>query len=168
MSDQNDTPDTPDTTPKQEPAPPRDDAYAAALKSITAERDGLAKQLEARDRKIADLTGERDGFKVQIEEFGRRARETAIVERLQATDEAKHLGAFELRAALKELHGDDGFDRFAEDAEGAAKTALDRLKVKAPALMRPPAQGGGPGGAPPVTGGPRKDPLRALFGARGK
>lgn len=144
MSDEQTT--TPE--PKSETtAQPKDDSYAAALKSIAAERDNLAAQLKARDEQIAALTGERDGFKAQVDLFGKQQREGAIVEAIRA--KVPHLGAFEIRSALIGLAEEGVCDRYSDKPEEVAAAALAAMQTKAPALLRPPAQGGGPNGAPP-------------------
>lgn len=141
---------TPEQQPKPEtPAPKEHDAaYAAALKSISGERDALAEQVKARDAQIAALTGERDGFKAQVEGFARKAREGAIVERLRSG--IPHVSDFELRAVLGGLHDEGAVDKFSDKPDEVAAAALELIKSRAPALMRQPAQGGGPGGAPAV------------------
>lgn len=142
---------TPEQQPKPEtPAQPKehDAAYAAALKSISSERDALAEQVKARDAQIAALTGERDAARAQVDLFGKQQREGAIVEAIRA--KLPHLGAFEIRSTLLGLAEEGAVDRYSDKPEDAAAAALAAMQSKAPALLRPPpAQGGGPNGAPP-------------------
>lgn len=144
MSDQQ-TP-TPEQTPNATPDAKGGDAYAAALKSITAERDALASQIKARDEQLAALTGERDGLKAQIDLFGKQQREGANVEAIRG--KLPHLSAFEIRSALLGLHDEGVLDRYSDKPDEVATAALAAMQTKAPALLRPPAQGGGPGGVP--------------------
>lgn len=144
MSDQQ-TP-TPEQTPNATPDAKGGDAYAAALKSITAERDNLAAQLKARDEQIAALAGERDGFRAQVELFGKQQREGAVVEAIRS--KLPHLTPFEIRGTLLALHDEGAVDRYSDKPDEVATAALAAMQTKAPALLRPPAQGGGPGGVP--------------------
>lgn len=143
---------TPTETPKPDakgtptPESKGGDAYAEALRSITAERNTLAEQLKARDQRIAEVERERDGFKGQVETFGREKRESAIVENIHA--KLPHLTPFEIRGSLLALSAEGVVDRHSDKPEEAAAAALEAMKTKAPALLRPPAQGGGPGGVP--------------------
>lgn len=147
MSDETNTPDpSTNITSTDAKGGGGGDAYAAALKSITAERDALAAKVQAHAGEVAALTSERDGLKVQIEMFGKRERETAVVEAVRA--KLPHLTPFEIRGTLLALHDENAIDRFSDKPDEAATAAVAALQTKAPSLLRPPAQGGGPGGVP--------------------
>lgn len=158
MSDPNETikPETPkadipkpDAAPQRAAEPKGDDAYAAALKSITAERDALAAEVKLRDKKIGELTGERDAFKGQVEGFERAGREGALVERLQR--ELPGADKMALRGVLAVLGESKKIDRFplAEQLEETAKKAIELIKSEAPSLTRPAPAVGGSNGVPP-------------------
>lgn len=145
MSDQQ-TP-TPEQPKPETPAAPKDaDGYAVAFRSLQADASRLQKELEAERAKVAALSGERDTFKAQVDLFGKRERESAVVEAVRV--KLPHLSAFEIRSALIGLSEEGAVDRYSDKPEEAATAALAAMQTKAPALMRPPAQGGGPGGAP--------------------
>jgi hypothetical protein len=138
----------PEAAPQRAPEPKADDAYAAALKSITAERDSLAAELRARDKKIGELTGERDAFKGQVDGFERAGREGALVERLQR--DLPGADRMALRGVLAVLGEAKKIDRFpmAEQLDETAKKAIELIKAEAPSLTRPPPAVGGSNGVP--------------------
>lgn len=156
---------TPDPNAQPEPKPaagapaPKDpDGYAAAFKAMQSDLANLQGELKARDKKIAELTTERDGFKGQVEQFGRARQEAKIVGRLR--DEFPGASDLVLGGMLVKLHEGGEVDRFAPDdkLDEVVKIAVEKMK---PALVRPPAQGGGPGGAPPVNTG--RKPNKSLI-----
>ncbi len=155
MSDATDTPNPNAETPKTEAAPQRAaepkgaDAYAAALKSITAERDQALAELKAREKKIAELTGERDGYKGQVDGFVRQGREGALIERLQR--DLPGADKMALRGVVAVLGEGNKIDRFppAEQLEEVAKKAIELIKTEAPSLTRPAPAVGGSNGVPP-------------------
>lgn len=149
---------TPEQPKPETPAPQRDDAYAAALRALQADNAGLASEIKARDGKLAEATRELANLRAQVEGYTRKEREGAIVERVRGA--LPHLSAFEIRGALAAL-ADEGFDRYSDKPDDAATAALELIKSKAPALSRPPAQGGGPSGAPPQ---PRGRAFKSLVG----
>lgn len=132
------------------PEPKGPDGYAAAFKALQADNASLQAELKAREKKLTELASERDGFKAQVEQFGRSQREAKLVARLR--DELPGTNDLMLRGMLATLHEGGEVDRFAPDdkLEETVKTAVEKIK---PALMRPPAQGGGPGGGPPANNG---------------
>lgn len=141
-------PPKPEAAPQRAPEPKGDDAYAAALKSITAERDAYAAEVKLRDKKIAEITGERDAFKGQVEGFERAGREGALVERLQRDLPGADKTA--LRGVLAVFGESKKIDRFPmpEQLEETAKKAIELIKTEAPSLTRPPPAVGGSNGVP--------------------
>jgi len=155
---------------------PRDpDGYSAAFKAMQADVARLSDEVKARDKRIADLerehskaVKERDGYSQQIEQ-DKLAREKAQrAARVEAkVREQVGPGATELmvKGMLAALHEEGALDRFAPDdkLEETVKVAVEKIK---PAIVRPPAQGGGPGGAPLQQKVPTQtDPLASFFGA---
>lgn len=146
-------------TPKTEPVPQQKtgdtDAYASALRSITAERDALASELKAREKTIGELTAERDSVKGQFEALSRQAREGALLERLAR--DLPGADKMALRGVVAVLGEGGKLDRHppAEQLEATAKAALELIKTEAPSLIRPAVSAGGTNGVPSRTAAPR-------------
>ena len=156
MSDQQQTPTPEQPKPEQPkaetPAAPKDaDGYAVAFRSLQADASRLQKELEAERAKVAALAGERDTLKAQVDHAGKQQRESAVVEAIRS--KLPHLTPFEIRGTLLALHDEGAVDRYSDKPDDAATAAVAAMSTKAPALLRPPAQGGGPNGAPPQTQG---------------
>lgn len=155
MSDTNDTPTTEapktEAAPQRAPEPKGDDAYAAALKSITAERDSLAAEIKARDKKIAEISGDRDALKGQVDGFVRQGREGALLDRLQR--DLPGADKVLLRGVVLGLAESNKIDRHppAEQLEEVAKKAIELIKTEAPSLTRATTSVGGNNGVPQRT-----------------
>lgn len=170
MSTEN-TPDSnaqPDSPAAGNAEPKGPDGYAAAFRSMQADLAAVQSEVKMRDRKISELVAERDKkvreleverdtFKNQVEQYGRQQREGAIVEGIRV--KLPHLSAFEIRGSLAALHEEGVIDRYSEKPDEAAAAAIEAMKTKAPAMLRPPAQGGGPGGAPQQAARPKSKTL---------
>ena len=132
-----------------EPKTPKDesgDGFTGAFKALQSDKNRLEAELTAASKKYAELTKERDELRGKVDGFIRKEREGAVVSRLKTA--LPHVEDLALRGVLAALHEDAKIDKHSEDAEATAKAVLEHLKNHAPAMMRPPALGGGPGGAP--------------------
>lgn len=133
--------------PSETPKPKGDDMTTAAFRTLQAEHAALTAQLKQRDDKLAEQDRELVKLRGQVDTFGKREREGAIVGELRKA--LPHASELELRGVLGALAEAGKVDRYSDRPEETAKAALEEIKTSAPALSRPPAPGGGPGGAPP-------------------
>lgn len=144
------------------------DGYSAAFKAMQADVSRLQGEVQSRDRKIAEMQRElekvgkeRGDLAGQIERFSKMQQEAKLVGRVR--EQVPGASDLAIRGMLAALHEEGALDRYAPDdkLEETAKLAVEKIK---PAIGRPPAQGGGPGGAPPQQKVTTRDPLTAFFG----
>lgn len=171
MSDttQNETQAAGDSAPEKQLAPkaaPKDeggDGYGGAFKSLTAEKARLEGELAATQRKLGERDKEIGEYKSKVDGYVRRDREVAIVTKIKAA--RPDLEDIDIRGRLAIFAEEGKVDRFAEDSDAASKSALELInQITPPSQKRPPAQGGGPNGAPQQPRQPNA--LRSLFGIK--
>lgn len=149
-------PETPNTeTPAPKPKDP--DGYAAAFRTMQADTTRLEGEVKARDSKLAEQEKELIKLRAQVDGYTKREREGQVVSKIR--DALPHASNLELRGVLAALHEEGAIDRHSDKPDETAAKALELIKSKAPALMRPPAQGGGPNGAPPQNQGRKSKSL---------
>jgi hypothetical protein len=143
------------------PPPPAEDPLKIALRDLQGRHDDATVKLRAESDLRAKLDRENKTLREQVEKFGQREREGAILARMR--DALPHLSTLEVRGALAALAEDGKVDRYSTDADAASKAALEALKAAAPNLLRVPAPGGGPAGAPAQPAGPARAKSRAPY-----
>lgn len=143
MSDENKTPDKPETI---DPTPKDPDGYAVAFRTMQADMSRLDGEVKSRDAKIAEQEKELVKLRAAVETYTKREREGVVVGKVR--DALPHASDLELRGVLAALHEEGSIDRYGDKPDEIAAKAIELIKSKAPALMRPPAQGGGPNGVP--------------------
>lgn len=149
---ENPNPETPNTeTPATKPKDP--DGYAVAFRTMQADMSRLEGEVKSRDSKLAEQAKELTKLRAQVDGYIKREREGQVVSKIR--DALPHASDLELRGVLAALHEEGAIDRHGDKPDEVAAKALELIKSKAPALTRPPAQGGGPNGAPPQNTGRR-------------
>ncbi|HEY8376603.1 MAG TPA: hypothetical protein VIK91_08950 [Nannocystis sp.] len=143
---------TPDALPapaSPAPAPKSDALLTQTLRALQTDNAKLAAALKKRDQKLAQYGREVAKLRAQLENQGKRERESAIVGKLRTA--LPHLGAFEARAALIAAAEEGKVDRYSDKPDDVVAALVEIISSAAPALARPPGQGGGPNRAPQQT-----------------
>lgn len=128
------------------PAAPAADPLADKVRILEGERAQLTAQVQARDLQITELGAKVQTLAGQVGTYERGAKEGAVVEAIRG--KLPHATPLEIKAGLAVLHEQGRVDRYSAEPAKAADAALEIMQREMPALFRPPAQGGGPGGAP--------------------
>ena len=149
---ENPNPETPNTeTPATKPKDP--DGYAVAFRTMQADISRLALALAL--GVAVDLGAELGQLLLPLGELAVAGLHLALEVVSKIRDALPHASDLELRGVLAALHEEGAIDRHGDKPDEVAAKALELIKSKAPALTRPPAQGGGPNGAPPQNTGRR-------------
>lgn len=153
------------------PAKPADkgkstgDGYGAAFDSLKAANTQLEADKAALAAKLDEATKKAKLLEGQVSDYAKREAEARLVDKVRAArpDLAQDI----IRGCIAVAAEDKKIERYpaADKLDESAAAALALINEVSPAQTRSPAQGGGPGGAPPRQQ-PQKqqDPLAKFFG----
>jgi hypothetical protein len=166
-TDKNVTPEPakqPEPEAKAQPKGDEGTGYEAAFKSLQSEKNRLQMELDALRSKHDGVCKELGTVKAENEGFRKRAAESRIIGLIKSN--LPDVSEIDIRGRLAVLAEDGKVNRYApdEEAEAAASVVLENFKAtsasnNAPVQKRPPAQGGGPTGAPVQSGRKQYKPL---------
>lgn len=160
-------------------APPVVAPPDGTVADLTAKLTAANERNQNLTTQVATLTTERNTFKAQVDEAAPKLKrlgelettvttmkneknERSFIEGLKASGKLPGADDITLAGAVAKLHEAGKFNRFAEDWKAEVAKALPILITEAPALTRPPTNGGG--GSPGAHQGPPVRRRKSLVG----